>query len=189
MISKKILIMLTAALSLCLAACAQNNSKTVNTDKKILVSYFSATGTTKNIAEKIASVANADIMTIEPEQPYTEADLDWNDRNSRSSVEMNNPESRPAVKKAGKSLLDYDVIFIGYPIWWDLAPTVVNSFIEANNLSGKTLVPFATSGGSSINNSTRQLKKQYPAINWKEGRLLNGTPDKEIESWIESLNL
>lgn len=182
---KKILIMVTAAILLGMAACAQNKSKTENMEKKTLVAYFSATGTTKQVAEKIAAVTHADIMPIEPQQPYTEADLDWNDRNSRSSVEMNDPKSHPAVKKTAKNLSDYDVVFIGYPIWWDLAPTVVNTFIEENNLSGKTVVPFATSGGSSITNSTLQLKKQYPDINWKEGKLLNGASEKEIAAWVK----
>ena len=102
---------------------------------------------------------------------------------------MNDPESRPQIKPAAKSISDYDVVFIGYPIWWDLAPTVVNTFIESNDLNGKTVIPFATSGGSGIRNSVSSLKSSYPEINWKEGKLLNRTSEKAITEWIESLAL
>lgn len=141
------------------------------------------------MAEKLAAAVNANILEIEPEQSYTDADLDWNDSQLRSSIEMNNPKSRPAVKATSKSIAGYDVVFIGYPIWWDLAPMVVNTFIENNNLNGKTVVPFATSGGSDIRNSAAQLKKLYPEINWKEGKLLNSASEKTIGKWVESLNL
>lgn len=186
---RKILIILMAAATSCLTACTRDNSKTKYMEKKAIVIYFSATGTTKSVAEKLAALTHADIMEIEPAQPYTDADLNWNDRQSRSSVEMNNPKSRPAVKDSKKNVADYDVVFIGYPIWWDLAPTVVNTFIESNSLDGKTVVPFATSGGSSIRNSVVQLKKSYPEINWVDGRLLNNSTDKTINNWIESLDL
>ena len=180
---------MTAVLAFCLTACAQGNQKHEKMDKKAVVVYFSATGTTKDVAEKLAAAINADILKIEPEQPYTDADLDWNNSQSRSSVEMNNPKSRPAVKATTKSIAGYDVIFIGYPIWWNLAPTVVNTFIEGNNLNGKTVVPFATSGGSSIRNSVEHLKTLYPEINWEEGKLLNSASDKTISKWIEFLNI
>lgn len=186
---KKILVMFSVLVALCMTACAQGNSKNIDMDKKTLVVYFSATGTTEGAANKIASVTGGDTMAIIPVQPYTNADLDWNDRNSRSSIEMNNPESRPQIKPAKKNISDYDIVFIGYPIWWDLAPTVVNTFIESNNLKGKTVIPFATSGGSSIRNSVSKLKSSYPEISWKEGKLLNGTSEKAIAGWIESLAL
>lgn len=186
---KNLLIMFSVLVAFCMTACAQENSKNKDMDKKILVVYFSATGTTEDVANKIASVTGGEIMAIEPVQPYTSADLDWNDRNSRSSVEMNDPESRPQIKPAAKSISDYDVVFIGYPIWWDLAPTVVNTFIESNDLNGKTVIPFATSGGSGIRNSVSSLKSSYPEINWKEGKLLNRTSEKAITEWIESLAL
>lgn len=186
---RSFLVIVMAVIAFCLTACAQGNQKHKKMDKKAVVVYFSATGTTKNVAEKLAAAINADILAIEPEQPYTNADLDWNDSQSRSSVEMNDPKSRPAVKAPAKSIAGYDVVFIGYPIWWDLAPTVVNTFIESNNLNGKTAVPFATSGGSSIRNSAAQLKKLYPGINWKEGKLLNSASEKTISKWIESLNI
>ena len=136
---KKLLIMFSVLVAFCMTACAQGNSKNkdMDMDMKTLVVYFSATGTTEDVANKIASVTGGEIMAIEPVQPYTSADLDWNDRNSRSSVEMNDPESRPQIKPAAKSISDYDVVFIVYPIWWDLAPTVVNTFIL---LSDKTQI-------------------------------------------------
>lgn len=186
---KKILVMFSVLVALCMTACAQGNSKNIDMDKKTLVVYFSATGTTEEAANKIASVTGGDTMAIIPVQPYTNADLDWNDRNSRSSIEMNNPESRPQIKPAQKNISDYDIVFIGYPIWWDLAPTIVNTFIESNDLKGKTVIPFATSGGSSIRNSVSKLKSSYPEISWKEGKLLNGTSEKAIAGWIESLAL
>lgn len=166
----------------------QDMSKGKSNDK-ILVAYFSATGTTAQAAEKIANATGGEIYAITPAKSYTSADLDWNDKQSRSSVEMNDAKSRPAIKSKKENITDYDVIFIGYPIWWDLAPTVVNTFIESNNLNGKTAVPFATSGGSSIRNSAAQLKKLYPGINWKEGKLLNSASEKTISKWIESLNI
>lgn len=186
---KNLLIMFSVLVAFCMSACAQNNPKNKEMDKKILVTYFSATGTTEDAANKIASATGGDIMAIEPVQPYTNADLNWNDRNSRSSVEMNDPKSRPQIKPVTKNISDYDIIFIGYPIWWDLAPTVVNTFIESNNLKGMTVIPFATSGGSDIKNSVSRLKSSYPGINWKEGKLLNGTSEKTIAEWIESLAL
>lgn len=158
-------------------------------DKKTIVVYFSATGTTKDVAKRIAQITGADLQEIMPQQPYTAADLNWNDKNSRSSVEMANPKSRPAIQSFETDMSKYDVIFIGYPIWWDLAPTVVNTFIENHRLKGKTVIPFATSGGSTIRNSVVQLKSAYPDIIWKEGKLLNHPSDSTLSQWIEALGL
>lgn len=158
-------------------------------DKKTIVVYFSATGTTKDVAKRIAKITGADLQEIMPQQPYTAADLNWNDKNSRSSVEMANPKSRPAIQSLETDMSKYDVIFIGYPIWWDLAPTVVNTFIENHRLKGKTVIPFATSGGSTIRNSVVQLKSAYPDIVWKEGKLLNHPSDSTLSQWIEALGL
>lgn len=158
-------------------------------DKKTIVVYFSATGTTKDVAKRIAKITGADLQEIMPLQPYTAADLNWNDKNSRSSVEMANPKSRPAIQSIETDMSKYDVIFIGYPIWWDLAPTVVNTFIESHRLKGKTVIPFATSGGSTIRNSVVQLKSAYPDIIWKEGKLLNHPSDSTLSQWIEALGL
>lgn len=164
-----------------LTACAQNSKKTeVTNNGKVLVAYFSATGTTKNVAEKIAAETSGKLLEITPSQPYTAADLNWRDKASRSSVEMNDSNSRPSIKANGINTADYDTIFIGYPIWWDLAPRVINTFIESNNLKGKTVIPFATSGGSSITNSVKVLKETYPDINFKDGKLLNNVGNKHI---------
>lgn len=186
---KKLMIIVAAAITFCLAACAQNNQKQKDMDKKVIVTYFSATGTTERVAKEIAKAAKADILEIEPAKPYTSADLDWTDNKSRSSVEMHDLAFRPAIKDVDKNLAGYDVIFIGYPIWWDLAPTAVNTFIESNSLNGKTVIPFATSGGSGVRNSVLQLKKQYPDINWKDGKLLNSPSAETINKWLESLSL
>ena len=156
-------------------------------NSKILVAYFSATGTTARAAEKLANDTGGKLYAIVPAQPYMSADLDWNDKQSRSSVEMNDPKSRPAIKSKKENITDYDVIFIGYPIWWDLAPRIINTFIESHDLKGKTVIPFATSGGSSLAGSAAALKKTYPSLDWKEGRLLNRTDDKTIRTWIEKL--
>ncbi len=156
-------------------------------NSKILVAYFSATGTTARAAEKLANDTGGKLYAIVPAQPYTSADLDWNDKQSRSSVEMNDPKSRPAIKSKKENITDYDVIFIGYPIWWDLAPRIINTFIESHDLKGKTVILFATSGGSSLAGSAAALKKTYPSLDWKEGRLLNRADEKSIRAWLDKL--
>lgn len=158
-----------------------------NHDKHILVAYFSATGTTARAAEKLANIAGGELYAITPAEAYTSADLDWHDKQSRSSVEMNDPKSRPALKGKKENIAAYDVIFIGYPIWWDLAPRIIETFIENHDLKGKTVIPFATSGGSTLGHSAIALKKAYPALDWKEGRLLNRADEKTIRAWIEKL--
>lgn len=161
---KKITIALMITLFAAFGAAAQS--------QKTVVAYFSATGTTKAVAEKLAKENKADLYRIEPKDVYTEADLDWRDKQSRSSLEMKDKKSRPELKKS-KSLAAYDVIYIGYPIWWNLAPRVINTFIEQASLEGKTVIPFATSGGSTIDNSVKVLKSTYPAVKWQDGLLLN----------------
>lgn len=143
------------------------------TQKKTLVVYFSATGDTAKAAKIIAGSTGGTLYAIQPVQKYTVADLNWNDKNSRSTKEMNDAKSRPAIKKTLKDIQQYDTVYIGFPIWWDLAPRVINTFIESYNLTGKTIIPFATSGGSGIGNSEKQLKKSYPKLNWKPGKLMN----------------
>lgn len=179
--TKTLLFTVIAFLFTSLQTMAQNN------DKRILVAYFSATGTTARAAEKLADVTGGELCAIEPVRPYTSADLDWHDRHSRSSVEMNDPKLRPALKGKKENIADYDVIFIGYPIWWDLAPRVIDTFIESHDLTGKTVIPFATSGGSTLSGSAAALKRSYPSLNWKEGRLLNRTDERTIRTWIEKL--
>lgn len=154
---------------------------------RILVAYFSATGTTARAAEKLADVTGGELYAIVPAQPYTSADLDWNDKRSRSSVEMNDPKSRPTIKTKKGNMADYDIVFIGYPIWWNLAPRIINTFIESHDLKGKTVIPFATSGGSTIAGSAAALKRTYPTLNWKGGRLLNRADEKSIRAWFDKL--
>lgn len=139
-------------------------------NKKTIVAYYSATGTTQALAEQLAAECGAELYEIEPAEKYTAADLDWTNKKSRSSVEMNDKSSRPALK-SGKSLAEYDVIYIGYPIWWAVAPRVVNTFIEQADLEGKTVILFATSGGSGIEPSVAAMKTAYPKVNWQQGIL------------------
>ena len=167
------------------AACAQNKGDgNMQTDNKQLIVYFSATGTTARAARTIADVTGGTLYEIVPQQSYTSDDLDWNDRQSRSSVEMNNPQARPVLKDTKLDVAAYDVIFIGYPIWWNQAPRIINTFIESHDLNGKTLVPFATSGGSGISNSVKELRKIYPDLEWRDGKLLNGASRNSIQNWV-----
>ncbi len=167
---KKIFLILAAILGLNIAAHSQDNNKK---EMKTLVVYFSATGTTKAAAQKLAKEFNADLYEITPEVAYTDADLNWRDKNSRSSVEMNDKSSRPAIKGHCDNIAEHDVVWIGFPIWWYTAPTIINTFIEAHDLSGKTINVFATSGGSDVKDSYNNLKKAYPQYNWGEKRLMN----------------
>lgn len=179
LLMKKIIIMLTALLTISLSACSQN--------KKTLVAYFSASGTTKGIAQQLAKVAEADLHEIKPEKPYTDADLDWRNKQSRSSVEMDDKSSRPAITDKLQNMQEYDVVYVGFPIWWYTCPTIINTFMEAYDFNGKTVIPFATSGGSSIKKACDELKAAYPGVNWKEGRLLNRASDADLKKWVESL--
>ena len=152
---------------------------------KILVSYFSASGTTRSVAEKVASIIGGDLFEIEPVNKYTDADLNWNDSSSRSSIEMKDKMSRPEIKNKVPNLSDYDTVLIGFPVWWDLAPTIINTFIEENNLENKNVYVFATSGGSSVNNSFNTLKNTYSNINFISAKRLSSNLDEsEITSWI-----
>ena len=181
----KIILTLAAAMTMNFAACAQNKGDgNMQTDNKQLIVYFSATGTTARAARTIADVTGGTLYEIVPQQAYTSDDLDWNDRQSRSSVEMNNPQARPVLKDTKLDVAAYDVIFIGYPIWWNQAPRIINTFIESHDLNGKTLVPFATSGGSGISNSVRELRKIYPDLEWRDGKLLNGASRNSIQNWV-----
>ena len=155
---------------------------------KKLVAYFSASGLTKNVAEALAGVAQADLFEIKPETPYTKADLNWNDRQSRSSVEMQNPSSRPAIADKVVNMEEYDTIFIGFPIWWYVAPTIINTFLESYDFSGKTIVPFCTSGGSGLGKTEDVLKAICPdCVLWRPAKLLNGRVDKDtLRKWVDS---
>ena len=177
--SNKKLVSLMAIVAMCTTVYAQKG------EGKVLVAYFSATGTTEDVAEKIAAVTGGELHEIAPEQAYTNADLDWNNRQSRSSVEMNDPKSRPALKEKKANMADYDVVYIGFPIWWGVAPHIVNTFIESHDLKGKTLIPFATSGGSGISQAVAALRKAYPDLNWQDGKLLNHADERTIRAWVE----
>lgn len=162
------------------------SAQTTESGKKILVAYFSCTGTTEKVAAVIAKETGGKLYRITPEKPYTSADLDWNDKLSRSSVEMADEKSRPALSGETLDLKDYDAVFLGYPIWWDVCPRPVNTFLEKYDFSGKAVVPFATSGGSSITGSVKAFKKLYPKIKWKEGKLLNGG-QKQAAEWSKQV--
>ena len=186
--NNKTILALVLALVFGLVACAQNkkgeSKMNENVKKHVLVAYFSATGTTKEAATQLAKAANAALYEIVPEKPYTSADLDWHDDNSRSSVEMKNLKSRPAIKGKVDNMAQYDTVYVGFPIWWYTAPTIINTFVESNDLKGKTVITFATSGGSTVAKATKDLKAAYPDINWKEGSLLNGRTLQEAKTLV-----
>lgn len=175
---KKILLSLLAVLTFGLTASAQQK------ENKVLVAYVSMTGNTAKVAQVLAKVTGGELYEIAPEKRYTDADLNWRNEQSRCYVEMHNLKFRPVLKEKKANIADYDTIYIGFPIWWNIAPTLLNTFIEAHNLKGKTVIPFATSGGSTIDNSVKELKKTYPDINWQEGKLLNGMDEKAMREWI-----
>lgn len=186
---KQILMALALLCSVNLTACAQKqNTQPMKHDSKILVAYFSATGTTAEAAGKLARVTGGELFAVTPQKVYTTADLDWHDKRSRSSVEMSDAKARPALKAKKTDIATYDVIFIGYPIWWGVAPRIIHTFIESHDLKGKTLVPFATSGGSGIAQSVKVLKETYPSLQWTEGRLLNRAGESDIRAWVEKLD-
>ncbi len=150
------------------------------TNKKILVAYFSCTGTTKKLANKLADELNADIFQIEPVTEYTKADLDWTNKKSRSSIEMNDMSYRPEITKKLNNAEDYDIIFLGFPIWWYVAPTIINTFLESYDFSNKNIVLFATSGGSGFGKTAQLLQKScHSATRIRESNIINSMPSKE----------
>lgn len=159
-------------------------------ETKVLVAYFSATNTTEGVAEHIASGLNADIYEIVPEEPYTDADLNYNDNNSRTTIEMNDPNARPAISGSVEDMGQYDIVFIGYPIWWGEAPRIVSTFIESYDFSGKTIVPFCTSGSSGIGSSATNLEQLTDGADWLSGKRFNGSDSQEtVMEWVNSLGL
>ena len=184
---KKIAFMLTAVMALFFAmtACAKKNVSESKDGQKVLVAYFSATGTTERVARMVAAATGGELYKIQPTEEYSAADLDWTVKTSRCSRENDNPKSRPAIVMGKNSLDEYDVIYLGYPNWWNGAPRIINSFVEAYNLKGKKVVPFMTSGGSQIENSERLLKEEYPDVDWQKGKLLNGVSQKDVNSWVK----
>ena len=154
---------------------------------KKLVAYFSASGVTASTAKKLSEAVGADLYEIKPAVPYTNADLNWNNKNSRSSVEMRDKNSRPELADKNAKIQDYDLIFLGFPIWWYVAPTIINTFLEAYDFSGKKIILFATSGGSGFGKAVAGLKESAPKAEIKEGKLLNGRPSvEELKKWAES---
>ena len=158
---------------------------------KRLVAYFSASGVTKRAAETLGEAAGADIYEIAPEVPYTSADLDWMDKSSRSTAEMKDKTSRPSIKDSNVDIAGYDVLFLGFPIWWYVAPRIINTFLEKYDFSGKKIVLFATSGGSGFGNTAAELRRSISdSAEVIEGKLLNGKVSKaELEKWVRDLNV
>ena len=155
-----------------------------------LVAYFSASGNTAKAAKALAKAAGADLYEIKPAVPYTGADLNWMDKRSRSSVEMNDKNSRPALADTDAPVAEHDVIFLGFPIWWYVAPTIINTFLESYDLSGKTVIPFATSGGSSLGSTAAALQSSAPGARILDGRLLNGRLNEgDLKAWVSGLKL
>ena len=140
-----------------------------------LVAYFSASGVTARVAKEVADAAGADLYEIRPAQPYSPGDLDWMDKNSRSTLEMNDPASRPAIAEPIQDMGQYDTVLVGFPIWWYVEPRIVDTFLESYDFSGKTMIAFATSGGSGIGKAEKSMQAHCPKANWKSGQLLNGS--------------
>ncbi len=191
---KHLFVAIMALAAISLGACTQKQSEQTSSsnkpetqkEMKTLVAYFSASGVTKGVAEKLAEVSGADLHEIKPEQPYTDADLDWHNKQSRSSVEMADKNSRPAITGKLENMADYDVIYVGFPIWWYTAPTIINTFMESYDFKGKTVIPFATSGGSTIEQACKDLKATYPDVSWKDGKLLNRATADDLRKWVDS---
>ena len=157
---------------------------------KKLVAYFSASGVTAKVADTLAKAAGADLYEIKPAIPYTEADLDWRNKDSRSSVEMRDPASRPTIGSAAVDMSEYDTLFVGFPIWWYVAPTIINTFLESYDLSGKTIIPFATSGSSGMGKTNERLSPSYPGSKLLDGRVFkSNTSSDEYIAWIKSLDI
>lgn len=155
-----------------------------------LVAYFSASGVTAKVAESLSEAIGADLYEIEPEVPYTKADLDWMDKQSRSTIEMNNSASRPAIAGKRDNMDDYDTVFVGFPVWWYIAPTIINTFLESYDLTGKTIIPFATSGGSGMGKTNEKLQPSCPNSKLIEGRVFKKSASKsELAAWVDGLKL
>ncbi len=155
-----------------------------------LVAYFSATGTTAGVAQKLAEAAGADLYEIRPQTPYTTADLDWNNKDSRTSIEMRDKASRPALADTNAPVSGHDVIFLGFPIWWYVAPTIINTFLEAYDFSGKTIILFATSGGSGFGHAVEGLRPSAPKADIREGQVFYAAiSGYELGQWVKGLGL
>ncbi len=153
-----------------------------------LVAYFSASGVTAKVAERLSEAIGADLYAIEPEVPYTKADLDWMDKKSRSTIEMNNPASRPAIAGKRDNMNDYDTVFVGFPIWWYVAPTIINTFLESYDLTDKTIIPFATSGGSDMGKTNEKLLPSCKGAKLQDGKVFKASVSgADLAKWAEGL--
>lgn len=156
--------------------------------RRKLVAYFSASGVTAKVAEKLSEAIGADLYAIEPEVPYTKADIDWMDKKSRSTIEMNNPASRPAIAGKRDNMNDYDTVFVGFPIWWYVAPTIINTFLESYDLTGKTIIPFATSGGSDMGKTNEKLLPSCKGAKLLDGKVFKASVSgADLAKWAEGL--
>ena len=156
---------------------------------KILIAYFSATNNTEGIANHLESILDADLYEIVPETPYTSDDLNYNDSNSRSSQEQNDPDARPAISGSVDNMEQYDVIFLGYPIWWGDAPRIIDTFLESYDFNGKTIAPFCTSASSPLGSSATKLQDLTDSATWLEGqRFSGGASSSDVQSWVDSLD-
>ena len=154
-----------------------------------LVAYFSASGTTARVAKALAQAADADLFEIRPAEPYTSADLNWNDKSSRSSIEMNDESARPELADTG-NIDGYDTVFVGFPVWWYVEPRIIDTFLEAHDFSGKVIVPFATSGGSSLGRAPQRFRSICPGATVKDGkRLSSGDSAASLAGWVSELGL
>ncbi|MDO4217174.1 MAG: flavodoxin [Bacteroidales bacterium] len=179
---KQFVVLLMALLTIGGFATAQN--KKDYKEMKSLVAYFSATGNTKKAAQMVAQVSGGELFEIVPQQPYSEADLDWTNKDSRSSVEMNNKSSRPTIASKVENIEQYEVIYVGFPIWWGIAPTIINTFLEQYNLEGKTIVPFFTSGSSGAGRTIDYLQPSAPKALFKEPHLLSYVNEQAVREWL-----
>lgn len=176
-----------AVLAVCSGKKQENNDvkEVAKQQGSVLVAYFSATGTTENVAKMIATATDGELYEIKPQEKYTAEDLDWTKKTSRSSRENAEPQSRPAFVKDKANLDAYDVIYLGYPNWWNKAPRIINTFVEAYGLKNKKVIPFMTSGGDDIINSVDSLRNAYPDVDWQEGRVLNQVEQKDVDEWVK----
>ena len=155
-----------------------------------LVAFFSASGVTAKVAEKLSDTIGADLFAIEPKVPYTKEDLDWMDKNSRSTLEMKDPASRPEIARVRDNMEEYDTVFVGFPIWWYVAPTIINTFLESYNLTGKTIIPFATSGGSGMGKTNEKLMPSCKGAKLLDGKVLKANVGaKELDDWVAGLSI
>ena len=187
---KKGLLSLLAITAIVLVACTskeKKNIEAVEAAAPVLVAVFSAQGHTKSVAEKIAKATGGDLFEIEPEVPYAEDDLDGWNNSARGTLEARNRATRPGVASKVRNFEQYDTIYLGFPIWWYTAPTIVNTFLESYNTDGKVIIPFATSGGSGYGETTKDLKVSAPNATFKPGSVLNNYTQQDVDRWVKSI--